>query len=92
MDTVSKVIAEKQVRTILCVVASAKMNKSRTAYVERLVKESRFGKYMRRTSKLMFHDEENVTKEGDQVLVRQTRPMSCLKRFALVEVVRKALD
>lgn len=73
-----------------CTVTSASMNKSRVGVVERLVKHERYGKYMRRRSKVMFHDEQNATAVGDEVLVRQTRPLSARKKFTLVEIVRRA--
>ncbi len=77
-------------RTIRCTVTSDKMEKSRVAVVERLVKHPTFGKYIRRRTKLMFHDANNVTRAGDEVLVRQTRPLSARKKFELVKVVREA--
>ena len=77
-------------RTIRCTVTSDKMEKSRVAVVERLVKHDTFGKYIRRRTKLMFHDAKNVTRIGDEVLVRQTRPLSARKKFELVKVVREA--
>ena len=77
-------------RPVRCVVTSDKMNKSRVAIVERLVKHERYGKYIRRRSKLMFHDENNTTHVGDEVFVRQTRPLSANKKFILVEVIRAA--
>lgn len=77
-------------RTIRCTVTSDKMEKSRVAVVERLVKHPVFGKYLRRQTKLMFHDAGNVSKAGDEVLVRQTRPLSARKKFELVKVVREA--
>jgi small subunit ribosomal protein S17 len=76
-------------RTIRCTVTSDKMEKSRVAVVERLVKHPVFGKYIRQRTKLMFHDAKNVTRAGDEVLVRQTRPLSARKKFELVKVVRE---
>jgi len=77
-------------KPIDCVVSSDKMNKSRVAVVSRLVQHPRYKKYVRRTSKLMFHDEKNETKTGDRVLVEQSKPYSARKRFRLLEVVTKA--
>lgn len=82
--------AKKPVKEIRCVVTSDKMTKSRVGVVERLVKHPIAGKYIRRRTKLMFHDAANETKIGDEVLVRQTRPLSAKKKFTLVRVVRKA--
>ncbi len=75
-----------------CVVASDRMDKSRVAYVESLVKHPRYSKYVKRRTKIMFHDEQNSSKKGDQVLVVQTRPLSANKRFSLLKVVRKQED
>jgi small subunit ribosomal protein S17 len=72
---------------IRCVVVSDKMNKSRVAQVERIVKHATYGKYIRRRSKLMFHDEGNISKIGDHVLVVQSRRLSASKRFTLVRIV-----
>jgi small subunit ribosomal protein S17 len=66
------------------------MNKSRVATIEHLVKHPIYKKYIRRTSKLMFHDEKNETRMGDKVLVKQSKPLSARKRFTLLEVVEKA--
>jgi small subunit ribosomal protein S17 len=66
------------------------MTKSRVGTYERLVKHPLLGKYMRRTTKYMFHDENNSTKVGDVVEIVQTRPLSARKRFSLYAVVEKA--
>lgn len=80
----------KKARPIRCTVVSDKMQKSRVGVVERLVKEPMVGKYVRRRSKLMFHDESNLSRVGDEVLVEVTRPMSHSKRHKLKEIVRRA--
>lgn len=82
--------SEKTQKEINCLVTSDKMNKSRVAVVERIVKHPTYGKYIRRKSKLMFHDEQNVSKMGDLVVVCQTRRLSNSKKFSLIRVVRKA--
>ena len=76
-------------KEIACVVSSAKMDKSRVATIDRLVRHGQYGKYIRRSTKLMFHDAKNESQEGDKVLVVQSRPMSCRKRFLLVKIVEK---
>lgn len=81
---------EKKSRPIRVVVTSDKMNKSRVGTAEHLVKHPRYGKHMRRRTKLMFHDEQNETRTGDTVLISQTRPLSARKKFTLLQVVRKA--
>ncbi len=80
----------KTVKEIRCVVTSDKMTKSRVGVVERVVKHPVAGKYLRRRTKLMFHDDTNQTHVGDEVIVRPSRPMSAKKKFTLVRVVRKA--
>ena len=77
-------------RPIKCVVTSAKMNRSRVGTLERTVKHERYGKYMRRRTKFMFHDENNESREGDTVLLVQSRPISANKRFALLKIVERA--
>lgn len=81
---------KKTVKEVRCVVTSDKMTKSRVGVVERLVKHPVAGKYIRRRTKLMFHDDTNQTRVGDEVIVCPSRPMSAKKKFTLVRVVRKA--
>ena len=78
----------KKSRPLKCVVVSASMQKSRVGLVQRLVKEGRVGKYLRRQTKIMFHDEQEQAKVGDEVLITPCRPYSARKRFTLVEVTK----
>lgn len=71
-------------------VVSNKMDKSVVVSVERLIKHPLYGKYFRKTSKFMAHDEENQCQVGDTVKIVETRPLSKLKRWRLVEVIKKA--
>ena len=71
-------------------VVSNKMEKSITVAVERKVKHPLYGKFMKKTSKLMAHDENNDCGIGDTVKVMETRPLSKNKRWRLVEVIEKA--
>jgi len=71
-------------------VVSGKMNKSIVVGVERLVRHPLYGKYLKKTSHFMAHDESNVAKDGDVVLITETRPLSKRKRWRLVEVLEKA--
>ncbi|MCH7680537.1 30S ribosomal protein S17 [candidate division KSB1 bacterium] len=71
-------------------VVSNKMDKSVVVSVERLIKHPLYGKYFRKTSKFMAHDEENQCQVGDTVKIVETRPLSKLKRWRLVEVIEKA--
>jgi small subunit ribosomal protein S17 len=71
-------------------VVSSKMKQSIVVSVERLIKHPLYGKYFRKTSKFMAHDEENQCQVGDTVKIVETRPLSKLKRWRLVEVIDKA--
>jgi small subunit ribosomal protein S17 len=70
-------------------VVSNKMDKTVTVLVERLVKHALYGKYIRRSSKLHAHDENNSCNEGDVVRVTECRPMSKTKNWRVVEVVAR---
>ena len=80
----------KTVRTLTGRVSSDKMSKTITVVIQRLVKHPLYGKYVRRTTKLHAHDENNECREGDLVSIRQCRPLSKTKSWMLVEVVRRA--
>ena len=80
----------KEVRSITGRVVSNKMNKTISVEVERLVPHPMYGKYVKRTSKLMAHDEKNECTIGDTVRIMETRPLSKTKRWRLVEIVEKA--
>lgn len=71
-------------------VVSNKMDKTAVVAVDRLIRHPLYGKYIRRTTKLMAHDEENTCQIGDVVRVMETRPLSKRKRWRLVEVVERA--
>ena len=74
-------------RKLTCKVISNKMDKSDTVMLERKGKHPVYGKYIRRSTKLHIHDEENVCQEGDIVTIEQCRPLSKTKSWRLVEVV-----
>jgi small subunit ribosomal protein S17 len=71
-------------------VVSNKMDKTIAVSIERLVKHPMYGKYVRRTTKLLAHDEANECKEGDTVSIKPCRPMSRRKSWMLVRVVERA--
>ena len=81
---------EKTLRTLTGRVVSSKMNKTIAVEVERLVKHPRYGKYIRRTTKLLAHDETNESREGDTVPISECRPLSRNKSWRLVSVVERA--
>lgn len=76
-------------RTITGRVISNKMDKTITVLVERQVKHPLYGKYIKRSSKIKAHDEENRCNEGDLVAIAQCRPISRHKSWRLVDVVEK---
>lgn len=76
-------------RTIIGQVVSNKMNKTIVVKIERKVKHPMYGKYVKRTSKMYVHDEDNTSKIGDVVRIQQTRPISKTKRWKLVEIVKR---
>ncbi len=76
-------------RTIVGVVVSNKMNKSIVVQVERKVKHPQYGKYVKRFTKLVAHDEENASNIGDTVKIEHTRPLSKTKRWKLVEILKR---
>ena len=81
---------EKKLRTKVGRVISSKMHKTITVLVERQVKHPLYGKYIRRSTKLHVHDEENQCNEGDTVSIAECRPISKSKCWRLVEVVERA--
>ena len=81
----------KGARTLTGRVVSDKMHKTIAVEIERLVKHPTYGKYNRRTTKLLAHDESGTSKEGDVVTITPCRPMSRRKSWRLLEVVEKAV-
>ena len=79
-------------KPLLGVVTSDKMSKARVCTIERTVKHSRYDKYIRRRTKIMFHDENNQSKLGDSVLIIPSKPYSARKRLNLLKIVEVAKD
>ena len=71
-------------------VVSNKMDKTAVVAVVERVRHPKYGKFMLRTKKLYAHDEANDVNIGDKVRVMETRPLSRLKRWRLVEVIERA--
>ena len=71
-------------------VLSDKMDKSVIVSVERVERHPLYGKFFKKTSKFVAHDEKNECQIGDKVKIMETRPLSKLKRWRLVEVLEKA--
>ena len=72
------------------VVTSNKMQKSIVVSVERKVKHPKYGKFVKKTTKFVAHDENNDCNEGDTVKIMETRPLSKSKNWRLVEIVERA--
>jgi len=72
------------------IVVSDKMEKSILVAIKRQVKHPIYGKFIKKTSKLMAHDETNDAGFGDTVRIMETRPLSKNKRWRLVEVIERA--
>jgi len=70
-------------------VSSNKMDKTITVSVERKVKHPLYGKFVKKSTKFHAHDEKNECSIGDTVRIMETRPLSKLKRWRLVEIVEK---
>jgi small subunit ribosomal protein S17 len=81
--------AVKAEHTLTGRVTSTKMDKTIAVSIERLVKHSSYGKYVRRTTKLLAHDEKNECQEGDTVAIAPCRPLSRRKSWTLVRVVER---
>ena len=77
-------------KTRVGVVSSNKMEKSIVVAVERKVKHPKYGKFVKKTTKFVAHDEKNESHVGDTVKIMETRPLSKTKNWRLVEIVERA--
>jgi small subunit ribosomal protein S17 len=82
--------AGSSVRILMGKVVSNRMNKTAAVTIERLVKHPLYGKYIRRTTKVLAHDENNECRIGDTVNIAETRPLSKRKAWRVVEIVERA--
>ena len=80
----------KKARTLVGRVVSNRMDKSISVVVERLVEHPLYRKYVRKSSKLMAHDENNECNEGDKVAIEECRPISKSKSWRLQRVIERA--
>jgi small subunit ribosomal protein S17 len=83
-------VEEKGARTLTGRVVSAKMQKTVAVEIERLIRHAPYGKFIRRTTKLLAHDERGESHEGDLVTIAPCRPLSRRKSWQVVEIVEKA--
>lgn len=79
-----------KIRTKQGRVVSDKMDKSIVVAIERMVKHPIYGKFVKRTTKIHAHDENNECREGDIVAIRECRPLSKTKSWTLVNILAKA--
>ena len=85
-ETAATPTSQALIQTLTGKVVSDKMDKTVTVLVERRVKHPVYGKYITRSSKVHAHDENNECRTGDLVTVRETRPISRSKTWALVSI------
>lgn len=80
---------KKHLRKLVAVVDRASTDKTRRVFIEFLAKHPKYGKYIRRRTVLMVHDEQNISGLGDQVEIIPCRPMSKTKRWKVLRIVEK---
>jgi small subunit ribosomal protein S17 len=85
-----KHVEQKGTRTLTGRVVSTKMAKTIAVEIERLVRHDSYGKYIRRTTKLLAHDENGESREGDTVTIAPCRPLSRRKSWRVIAVVDRA--
>jgi len=83
--------AARTARSVTGKVIANRADKTVAVAIERRVKHPLYKKYVRRTTKVLAHDEDNTCQEGDWVLVEECRPISKRKSWRLVKVLERAL-
>lgn len=83
--------ATNTARSVEGKVVSNKANKTISVMVERRVKHPLYGKFIRKSTKFLAHDEQNECGEGDTVVIEECRPLSKSKSWRLVKVIEKAI-
>ncbi len=78
-------------RQLTGIVVSDKMDKTAVVQVERLVKHPLYKKYIRRRNKFAAHDNDNSCNIGDKVMITESRPISKLKRWRVIDIIEKAV-
>ena len=79
-------------KTFDCVVVKTAMKDTASVLVERYVKHPKYKKYMRKSQKFLVHDPGNTAQVGEEVVIRETRPISKRKRFILVSRISPSLQ
>jgi len=83
---------KKQAKTLTGCVVSNKMDKTIVVLIERTVKHPLYGKYMRRSTKLLAHDANNECNEGDIVMIESSRPISRRKSWRLQKIISRSQE
>ena len=83
---------QKGIKTLTGNVVSNKMDKTISVLVQRTVKHPLYEKYLRRSSRILAHDENNECNEGDIVTITPCRPLSKKKAWKLLRIVEKAQE
>lgn len=86
MEAVNRGLRKTRTGTVI----SDKMQKSVVVACQRRVPHPQYGKIINRTLRVMAHDEKDLAKVGDKVLIMETRPISKLKRWRVVKILEKA--
>jgi|TARA_Y100001949_G_scaffold71398_1_gene60608 small subunit ribosomal protein S17 len=92
MNQENEKLEKRNTRKIIGRVVSNKMDKTVSVAIERLIKHPVYGKYIRRTSKVLAHDENNSCNEGDRVAISECRPISKHKSWKVVDMVEQVAD
>lgn len=88
-DAQAQTVDARATRTLTGRVVSNRMHKTIAVSIERVVRHPTYGKYIRRTTKLLAHDERNEAREGDTVSIAPCRPLSRHKSWRLVAVLER---
>ena len=91
-EEAAKTTEGKIKRTVTGRVVSNKMDKTVAVAIERYIKHPAYGKYVRRTTKVLAHDETNDCREGDRVAISECRPLSKRKAWQVVNVIERAVE
>ncbi|MGE0637219.1 MAG: 30S ribosomal protein S17 [Bacteroidia bacterium] len=90
METAETTVKRNLRKERVGIIVSDKMDKSIVVAVERKVKHPMYGKFVKKTSKFVAHNEKNECKIGDTVKIEETRPLSKTKNWRLVEILERA--
>ncbi len=89
-EAVERQVSRSARKERIGIVIGDRMDKTILVAVQRQIKHQIYGKFIKKTTKLMAHDERNDAKRGDSVRIMETRPLSKNKRWRLAEVIERA--